>query len=87
MTGIPEGIVALILTAIGVVAWFGIKRIIEGQDEINTTLLAIAKELGAMKSEQASLHTWAQGHEKQDDNWQRNSEQSIRDLWAAVRKG
>lgn len=87
MSGIPEGIVALILTGIGVVAWYGITRIIAGQDRINETLTGIAEDISSVNSWMTGMETWSKLHEKQDDEWQEQSKQDRRDLWSALRKG
>lgn len=85
LTGIPEGIVALILTAIGVVAWFGIKRIIKGQDTINETLLQISARLAQINGRVGKMETRIEMHEEQDDERQHRIDKEHDALWAQVR--
>jgi hypothetical protein len=85
MTGIPEGIVAIILSAIGIVAWWGIKRIVGGQDEINRTLHQISDRLASINGRVGKMETRQEMHEKHDDERHEQFEKETADLWAAVR--
>ncbi len=69
------------------VAWWGVRRIVTGQDTINKTLTEIRDELGQTHGQIVGLETWAEQHEKQNDTWQQRSEQDRRDIWTAVRRG
>lgn len=84
-SGIPEGLILLVLTAIGVVAWYGIRRIIDGQDSMNEKLSSIAEDVSSVHSRVTGIETWAKAHEKQDDEWQEQSKQDRRDIWHTLR--
>lgn len=85
MTGIPEGIVALILTAIGVVAWFGIRRIVAGQDSMNATLSVISDRLATINGRVGKMETWTEMHEHSDDERMRRLEKEDATLWQEIR--
>lgn len=85
MTGIPEGIVALILTAIGVVAWFGIRRIVAGQDSINATLSVICDRLATINGRVGKMETWTEMHEHSADERIRRLEKEDATIWQEIR--
>lgn len=85
MTGISEGIVALIWSAIGVVAWFGIRRIVAGQDSMNAMLAVISERLAQINGRVGKMETKIEMHEAQDDERQHRVDKEHDAIWAQVR--
>lgn len=87
MTGIPEGIIVLILTAIGVVGWFAIRRIIEGQDKILAAQVTTNERLGQINGRVGKAETRMEMHEKQDEERHEQMEREQMRIWAAIERG
>ena len=85
MTGIPEGVIIAILAAIGVVAWWGIRRVVTGQDAINSKLETISDRLGQINGRVGKSETWQVQHEKYDDERHEQIEKETDKLWDVVR--
>jgi hypothetical protein len=85
MTGIPEGLILLVLTSIGVVAWWGIRRIVSGQDSIGLTLDAINDRLAHMEGRIIKVETRLDSHEREDDGKFEHVEKTTDALWHAAR--
>jgi len=85
MTGIPEGFLLAILAAIGVVAWWGIRRIVSGQDAISEKLETISERLGHINGRVGKSETWQVQHEKFDDERHDHLQKQTDALWAVVR--
>lgn len=86
-------IIPLALTILGgsfaggaAVAWWGIRRMVTGQDLINQTLTEIRDELGQTNGRVRSMEMWSAQHEKQNDSWQSRSERDRQELWSVLRK-
>lgn len=84
-TGISEGLTLLVLTAIGVVAWWGIRRIVSGQDSMNMTLDAINEKLAHMDGRIVKVETRLDMHERADDDRFEHTEKTTDALWNASR--
>jgi len=62
-----EGIVLLILTGTGSVAWWGIKRLVKISDDGATLLNSINVSLVLICERLSKSETWMELHEKSDD--------------------
>lgn len=85
MTGIPEWVGVTLLGIIGTVAWWGIRRIISGQDQANQTLTDIKDEIGQWGIRVTGLETWRTMHERSDDERYEQLEKQTDSLWTVVR--
>lgn len=83
--GIPEWLVVAMLAAIGTVAWWGIRRIVAGQDNINATLTTISDRLAQINGRVGKMETWTQMHENQADERHQRFDKETDALWAQVR--
>lgn len=83
--GIPEWLVVAMLAAIGTVAWWGIRRIVSGQDLINQTLVQISDRLAQINGRVGKVETWTEMHENQDDERHQHLDKVQDALWAEVR--
>lgn len=83
--GIPEWLVVAMLGVIGTVAWWGIRRIVAGQDNINATLTTISDRLAQINGRVGKVETWTEMHEHQDDERHRRFDKETDALWAQVR--
>lgn len=83
--GIPEWLVVAMLGVIGTVAWWGIRRIVSGQDLINTTLVQISDRLAQINGRVGKVETWAEMHEHQDDERHQRFDKETDSLWAEIR--
>lgn len=77
-TGIIEGLILAAIAAVGVVAWWGLRRIIDALDKIDARLGQINGRVGKME-------TWQGMHEKQDDERHERFDHETDALWIAVR--
>lgn len=84
--GIPEWVVVGMLGVIGTVAWWGIRRIVAGQDAINETLTTISERLATINGRVGKMETWAEQHERQDDERQHRLDKETDSLWGQVRQ-
>lgn len=66
-SGIMESLILAAFTAVGIVAWWGIKRIVYGQDQIHETLTDIRDSLGSTVTRVAQLETWVETREQMDN--------------------
>jgi len=82
--GIPEGIVLIMLTGIGAVAWWGIRRIVEGQDDIRDNLAGINEKLAKINGRVGKNETRIETHERHTDERYREHSSEIDKLWAQV---
>lgn len=64
---LPEWSVVLILTGIGVVMWWGVRRLIQTNDSTNSTLVEIGHSLGSMNNHIGRSEVWQDMHQKSDD--------------------
>lgn len=83
--GMPEWLVVAMLGAIGSVAWWGIRRIVLGQDAINATLATISERLGNINGRVGKIETRIEMHEAQDDERHERFDKETDSLWAQVR--
>ncbi len=90
---VQELIVPLILTIAGAsfagaasVAWWGIKRMVTGQDKINETLTEIRDQLSATSARVGQLETREELREKVNNERHEENKTSIKSLWKAVRE-
>lgn len=65
--GVPEWAVMGMLGVIGTVAWWGVRRIVAGQDSINATLVEISGRLAQINGRVGKMETRMDMHEKHDD--------------------
>lgn len=78
MTGIIEALILAVLSAVGIVAWWGFRRMVTALDRIEDRLGQINGRVGKME-------TWQGMHERQDDDRIDHLEKTADKLWAAVR--
>lgn len=45
LEGLSEGMMLLVVSGIGAIGWYGIQRMIAGQDKTNETLLSIHRDI------------------------------------------
>lgn len=83
--GIPEWLVVAMLGVIGTVAWWGIRRIVSGQDLINQTLVQISDRLAQINGRVGKMETWTEMHENQDDERHQRFDKETDAIWAQVR--
>ena len=76
----------LLLGGIGGVMWWGVQRIIKGQDMANSTLTEIRDEIGTMNGRIIGLETWAKLHEKQNDEFHEHAKAEQRDIWTRLNR-
>lgn len=70
MTGsmtFPEWAVVLILTGIGVVMWWGVRRLIETNDNTTAALVEIGHGLASMNARIGKSEMWQDMHQRSDD--------------------
>jgi hypothetical protein len=77
-----EGIILLVLSGIGVVAWWGVKRIVKTNDDDAEVLEKINDSLSLICQRLATTDKWMEMHTKQDD--ERHEDMTI--LTEALRK-
>lgn len=82
---IPEWLVVAMLGVIGTVAWWGIRRIVGGQDAINQTLVQISDRLAQINGRVGKVETWTEMHEHQDDERHQRFDKETDELWSQVR--
>jgi len=85
MVGIPEWISQLMLAAIGVVAWWGIRRLVTGQDSINTTLHEISGKMSHLDGRVVKVETRLDMHEASDDDRIEHLEKATDAIWLELR--
>lgn len=83
--GIPEWLVVAMLAGIGTVAWWGIRRIVAGQDNINATLTTISDRLAQINGRVGKMETWTEMHEHQAAERHQRFDKETDALWAQVR--
>lgn len=77
-SGIFEGLLLAGVAAVGIVSWWGIRRIVDALDKIDDRLGQINGRVGKME-------TWQGMHERQDDERQEHIDKATDALWVAVR--
>ena len=82
---IPEWLVVAMLGVIGTVAWWGIRRIVSGQDLINQTLVQINDRLAQINGRVGKMETWTEMHENQDNERHQRFDKETDALWSQVR--
>lgn len=78
-------LITFVVTAVGGVSWWGIRRIVSGQDQIAETLTDISDRLGHINGRVGKMETHIELHEKQDDERHEHIEKETDALWSAVR--
>ena len=78
---LPEWAVVLILTGIGVVMWWGVRRLVQTNDNTNSALVEIGQGLATMNGRLGKSETWMELHEKQDDERHQEVKQAHAALW------
>jgi hypothetical protein len=63
----PEWAVVLILTGIGVVMWWGVRRLVATNDHTNATLVEIGHGLASMNNRLGRAEVWQDMHQRSDD--------------------
>ena len=81
-----RSLITAAVTGVGVVSWWGIRRLVQGQDEINTTLRQISHLIADTVSRVGQLEVWVRQRERLDDQRHAENLQVIRDLWSELRK-
>lgn len=64
---LPEWAVVLILTGIGVVMWWGIRRLVETNDHTTAALVEIGQGLASMNTRIGKAEVWQDMHQRSDD--------------------
>ncbi len=77
-SGIFEGLLLAGVAGVGVVSWWGIRRIVDALDKIDARLGQINGRVGKME-------TWQGMHERQDDERHEHIDKVTDALWVAVR--
>ena len=81
---IPQWVVIIVLSGIGAVLWWGVKRIVHSIDETNTSLKVINDTLNEMSGRIGKVETWTEMHEKQDDDRHTSYQQNYDRLYELV---
>lgn len=76
-SGIFEGLLLAGVAAVGIVSWWGIRRIVEALDNID-------KRLGTISGRVGKMETWQEMHERQDDERHEQVEKTTDALWMTV---
>lgn len=76
-TGVIEGLILAAIAGVGVVSWWGLRRIIDALDNID-------KRLGQINGRVGKMETWQSMHEKTDDERHDQVEKTTDALWMAV---
>lgn len=74
------GVVLLALSGIGVVAWWGVRRLIQMSDDGAKLLTKLNDNLVALCERQSRIETWMKMHEKSDDERHEESQRSYQIL-------
>lgn len=82
---VPNWVSQVMLMIIGVVAWWGIRRLVTGQDTINNTLHEISEKIGHLDGRLGRAETKLEMHEKSDDDRIGLLEKQTDSLWSVVR--
>lgn len=77
-SGMFEGLLLAGVAAVGIVSWWGIRRIVESLDSID-------KRLGTINGRVGKMETWQGMHERQDDERHEHIDKATDALWVAVR--
>ncbi len=77
-TGVIEGLILAAIAGVGVVSWWGIRRIVEALDKIDARLGQINGRVGKME-------TWQVMHERSDDDRHEHIDKNVDALWNMVR--
>lgn len=64
---LPEWAVVLVLSGIGVVMWWGVRRLVEANDHTNVALIEIGNALSSVNARLGRSETWQDMHQKSDD--------------------
>ena len=90
---VKDFIVPLFLMILGasfsgaaVVAWWGVRRLVSGQDETNKTLKEMSQSLSATVTRVGQLETRVEIRDRVDDTRHRENVQSLRDIWGQLGK-
>ena len=90
---IRDFIVPLVLMILGssfagaaAVAWWGVRRLVSGQDETNKTLREMSQSLSATVTRVGQLETRVEIRDRVDDTRHRENVQSLRDIWGQLGK-
>lgn len=80
-------LITFVVTAVGGVSWWGIRRMVYGQDKINEVLHEISEQISETFVRVGQLETWVKQRERLDDQRHTDNMQTIRDIRAELRKG
>lgn len=83
---VPEWAVICILSSIGIVLWWGVKRLVQSNDETSQALTGINGTLAAMNTRLGKSESWMDAHDKQDDERHQDVKQEHHSMWEAVEK-
>ena len=87
---VPVWTILIILSAIGVVVWWGVLRLIHSNDstneELNKNLDCIDKNLSMINERLGRLETWIDGHAGQDDKLFQAVTKEHEAIWHAIDK-
>lgn len=81
---VPEWVVIVVLSSIGVIFWWGVLRLIKSQDDTSSSLVSINTNLSAINGRLGKSETWMEQHEKQDDSRYEEVKQQHESMWAAI---
>jgi hypothetical protein len=73
-----EGALLLFLSGVGVVVWWGIRRLVKMSDDNTNVLTNINATLSLMCERLSKTETWMNMHEKSDDERHREIKESYK---------
>ncbi len=83
---ILEAIAAMYVAGTGIVGWWGVRRVVTGQDDTNKCLVEINKHLAMVNGGLGKMEVWAEGHEKVDETRHEEVKTAHTALWHAMDK-
>lgn len=81
---LPEWLVVGILGLFVAVSGWGIKRLIETNDDTNRALKAMNDHLGKINGRLGKTEQWQQMHERMDDERHQEAQKSSEAMWQAI---
>lgn len=79
-----EGLILLVISGIGVVAWWGIKRLVKMSDDGAEVLTKISTSLSLICERLGKSEMWMTLHEKSDDERHKELKDSYQTLSNAI---
>ena len=85
-SGILEWLVTAAITCLFIIIWYSVRRFIEGQDQMNRTLVTISDKIGDVMTRVTRLETHVQMRDRSDDERHRQNIGSIREIKAELKE-